>query len=96
MKKSMVAIVLLGAGITFASAQKKESAKMQKATKIEAVQKAEVKAEMQPADSMNAEAVEMKAEDQKKVEDMEMMKAEDAKATEKTLNTQSARKESIE
>ena len=40
MKKSMLAIVLLGAGITFASAQKKESSKMQKATKIEAVQKA--------------------------------------------------------
>ena len=52
MKKSMLAIVLLGAGITFASAQKKENAKMQKATKIETVQKAEVKAEMQAVDSM--------------------------------------------
>lgn len=96
MKKSMLAIVLLGAGITFASAQKKESAKMQKATKIEAVQKAEVKAEMQPADSMNAETVEVSVEDQKKAEHMEMKRAQDAKATEKTLNTQSARKESIE
>lgn len=92
----MLAIVLLGAGITFASAQKKESAKMQNATKIETLQKAELKVEMQPADSMNAETVEMKAEDQKKVEDMEMMKAEDAKATEQTLNTQKAKKESIE
>lgn len=96
MKKSMLAIVLLGAGITFASAQKKESAKMQKATKIEAVQKAEVKAEIQAADSMNAETVEVSVEDQKKAEDMEMKRAQDAKATEKTLNTQSARKESIE
>ena len=96
MKKSMLAIVLLGAGITFASAQKKESAKMLKATKIEAVQKAEVKAEMQPVDSMNAETVEVKAEDQKKVEDVEMKKAEDAQATEETLNTQKGKKEIIE
>ena len=96
MKKSMLAIVLLGAGITFASAQKKESAKMLKATKIEAAQKTDVKAEMQPADSMNAETVEVKAEDQKKVEDMEMKKAEDGQATEETLNTQKGKKEIIE
>ncbi len=96
----MLAIVLLGAGITFASAQKKESAKMQKATKIETLQKAEVKAEvkaeMQAVDSMNAEPVEVKAEDQKKTEDMQMREAEDVKATEKTLNTQKAKKEIVE
>ena len=96
MKKSMLAIVLLGAGITFASAQKKENAKMQKATKIETVQKAEVKAEMQAVDSMNAEPVELKVEDQKKTEDMQMREAEDVKATEKTLNTQKAKKEIVE
>lgn len=96
MKKSMLAIVFLGAGITFASAQKKESAKMQKATKIETVQKAEVKAEMQAVDSVNAEPVELKVEDQKKTEDMQMREAEDVKATEKTLNTQKAKKEIVE
>ena len=96
MKKSMLAIVLLGAGITFASAQKKESAKMQKATKIETIQKAEVKAEMQAVDSMNAEPVELKVEDQKKTEGMQMREAEDVKATEKTLNTQKAKKEIVE
>ena len=96
MKKSMLAIVFLGAGITFASAQKKESAKMQKATKIETLQKAEVKAEMQAVDSMNTEPVELKVEDQKKTEDMQMREAEDVKATEKTLNTQKAKKEIVE
>ena len=96
MKKSMLAIVLLGAGITFASAQKKESAKMQKATKIETLQKAEVKAEMQAVNSMNTEPVELKVEDQKKTEDMQMREAEDVKATEKTLNTQKAKKEIVE
>ena len=96
MKKSMLAIVFLGAGITFASAQKKESAKMQKATKIETLQKAEVKAEMQAVDSMNAEPVELKVEDHKKTEDMQMREAEDVKATEKTLNTQKAKKEIVE
>ena len=92
----MLAIVLFGAGITFVSAQKKESAKMQKATKIEAVQKAEVKAELQSVDSMNAEAVEISVEDQKKVNEMDIKKAEDAKAKDDTLDTQKAREESIE
>ena len=94
MKKSMLAIVLLGAGITFASAQKKESAKMQKATKIETLQKAEVKAEMQAVDSMNTEPVELKVEDQKKTEDMQMREAEDVKLPRKRLTLKKLKKKS--
>ena len=42
MKKSMLAIVLLVTGVTFATAQKKESTKLQKAQKTEAAKTAEV------------------------------------------------------
>ena len=40
MKKSLLAIVLLATGVTFANAQKKESVKFQKAQKTETLQKA--------------------------------------------------------
>lgn len=96
MKKSILAIILVGAGITFASAQKKETTKMQKAAKVETLQKAQLQAEMKAVDSMSAESVEVKAVDQQKAEEMEVKKAEEAKAAEETLNVQKAKKESIE
>ena len=96
MKKSLLAIVLLATGVTFANAQKKEGVKLQKAQKTEALQKAEAKAEMQSVDSMNAETTEVKTADQKKVEEMKMKTAADAKSTDDTLSTQKARKESVE
>ena len=58
----MLAIVLLGSGITFTSAQTKENAKMQKAGPIETLQK-EVVQEIKVEDSVSAEPVELKPTD---------------------------------
>jgi cytochrome c biogenesis factor len=90
MKKSMLAIVLFGVGITFVSAQKTETKKVEKTAEVETLQKADVQAETKTLDSMSAEPV-----DQLKTENMEMKK-EEVKATEETLNLQKAKEESVE
>ena len=98
MKKSMLAIVFLAAGITFANAQEKEATKLQKAPKTATLKKSDAKVQStemmteeemkKEEEMMKIEKKEIKADDRKKEEQMKMKNNDDAKATEDTLNTQ--------
>ena len=97
MKKSLLAIVLLATGVTFANAQKKESkSTLKKAAKTETVKKGDLKAEEEYTEMSKAAEVESKVEDQNKTDTMEMKTVEATKISEDTLSTQKARKEIIE
>ena len=97
MKKSLLAIILVASGVTFANAQKKENVKVQKATKVESMKKADAKAEIQTAEMMEADSAQLKNEELTPAEEMKMKEVEDARAVEETPATmQKARKENIE
>ena len=92
----MLAIVLLVTGVTFATAQKKESTKLQKAQKTEAAKTAEVATEVQSNEMVKPEASEAKIQEEEQAKAAEMNAKEAAKPTDDSLSVQIARKESVE